>query len=95
MLVTDSDNHGIQIEITGRSMILKAASASVGKSSVQLDCDGMRGEEHIEVTLDGNYILEPLATATGDTVELWWDSPSSAVVFDFDGVQYVLMPMNR
>lgn len=79
---------------SGRSLQISAATASVGKAKVSLDCEREEGDARFTVSLDGEMVREMIETSTDDTVDFMFFSGEHAVRFVTGSVTCILMPMS-
>ena len=88
------DNRATAWKARGRSLQISAATASVGKAKVSLDCEREEGDANFTTTLDGEMVREMIEQSNDDTVDFLFYGGANAVRFVTGGVTSLLMPMD-
>ncbi len=92
-LMTTDDSRGVELKACGRRLTLKSQSASVGRASVNLDCERETGLDNFKITLDSKLLKEMIESLSDSTVTFNYFGGSNAACFIGGSVQCVIMPM--
>jgi DNA polymerase III sliding clamp (beta) subunit (PCNA family) len=98
-IVSDDENRGMLFRFNGTDVTASASSPALGKSSVIIPADTVRGDvsEPVSITFDPDYLVDMLKQSASDSVDVRLVDSETAAVFvdsDSDSGTYVVMPLS-
>ena len=90
-IMADKETRGVDFQIDGRLMTVKASGSDIGKSSIQYDFEEAPG--NISVRVDCRFLIQFLDKFSAEEVTVHYLSSTQPVVIRESTFTYVLMPM--